>query len=185
MSDALAICKSAIETNNPTIVSDYTLKLEPEFREIKTALDKKDVSVNASCLCSLQVDRLASTLIFQKQIIRRRNQPNSPPPSPRTTATPRRPAMIRLAPTADRLPLAALRPISERLATAAEAVSTTRSAVPSVVRRHDETMIHSTAVAVTQPPVPQQQPIHSATRLALTRRSLRTYVFVFCLVVVA
>lgn len=61
MSDALAICKSAIETNNPTIVSDYTLKLEPEFREIKTALDKKDVSVNASCLCSLQVDLLAST----------------------------------------------------------------------------------------------------------------------------
>lgn len=45
MSDALAICKSAMETNNPSVVSDYTLQLEPEFRDVRYALEKLDVSV--------------------------------------------------------------------------------------------------------------------------------------------
>lgn len=38
MRDALAICKVAIEENNPVVVSDYSLGIEPEFRDFKTLL---------------------------------------------------------------------------------------------------------------------------------------------------
>lgn len=41
MNDALAMCKIAIEESNPSMVSDYSLKLEPDFREIKQSLDEK------------------------------------------------------------------------------------------------------------------------------------------------
>lgn len=50
MGDALTICKSAIENSNPSMVSDYTLKLEPEFRDVKLALEKKDVRPRLSLL---------------------------------------------------------------------------------------------------------------------------------------
>ena len=45
MSDALAICKSAIEASDPSLVSDYSLKLEPDFREAKDALHEKQVKL--------------------------------------------------------------------------------------------------------------------------------------------
>lgn len=45
MNDALALCKTALETNDPNYVSYYSLKLEPDFREAKTALEKKPVSI--------------------------------------------------------------------------------------------------------------------------------------------
>lgn len=38
MKDALALCKVAIEENNAVIVSDYSLSIEPEFRDFKKAL---------------------------------------------------------------------------------------------------------------------------------------------------
>uniref|UniRef100_A0A1Q3FXS5 Putative epidermal growth factor receptor substrate 15-like 1 n=1 Tax=Culex tarsalis TaxID=7177 RepID=A0A1Q3FXS5_CULTA len=43
MTDALAMFRSAIDTNDPSMVSDYSLKIEPEFREAKQALEEKEV----------------------------------------------------------------------------------------------------------------------------------------------
>lgn len=38
MKDALALCKVAIEENNPVVVSDYSLSIEPEFRDFRKVL---------------------------------------------------------------------------------------------------------------------------------------------------
>lgn len=38
MKDALELCKVAIEENNAAIVSDYSLNIEPEFREFKRGI---------------------------------------------------------------------------------------------------------------------------------------------------
>lgn len=46
MNDALELCKAALETNDPNSVSYYSLKLEPDFREAKKALEEKPVSVS-------------------------------------------------------------------------------------------------------------------------------------------
>lgn len=43
MNDALAVCKSAIEANDPSQASYFSLKIEPDFREAKRALDAKPV----------------------------------------------------------------------------------------------------------------------------------------------
>lgn len=43
MNDALAVCKSAIEANDPSQASYFSLKIEPDFREAKKALDAKPV----------------------------------------------------------------------------------------------------------------------------------------------
>ncbi|XP_038108715.1 epidermal growth factor receptor substrate 15-like 1 isoform X2 [Culex quinquefasciatus] len=43
MTDALAMFRNAIDTNDPSLVSDYSLKIEPEFREAKQALEEKEV----------------------------------------------------------------------------------------------------------------------------------------------
>lgn len=43
LKDALAMCKSAIDANDASYVSDYTLKLEPDFREAKTVFEAKEV----------------------------------------------------------------------------------------------------------------------------------------------
>lgn len=43
ISDALEACKAAIENNDPNSVSYYTLKIEPDFREAKTALEDRKV----------------------------------------------------------------------------------------------------------------------------------------------
>lgn len=43
MTDALAMFRNAIDTNDPSLVSDYSLKIEPEFREAKLALEEKEV----------------------------------------------------------------------------------------------------------------------------------------------
>lgn len=43
MNDALAVCKAAIDASDPSSVSYYSLKLEPDFREAKTALQEKPV----------------------------------------------------------------------------------------------------------------------------------------------
>ncbi|XP_053694497.1 epidermal growth factor receptor substrate 15-like 1 isoform X2 [Sabethes cyaneus] len=43
MTDALAMFRNAIDTNDPVLVSDYSLKIEPEFREAKQALEEKEV----------------------------------------------------------------------------------------------------------------------------------------------
>uniref|UniRef100_A0A1Y9H2K0 Epidermal growth factor receptor substrate 15-like 1 n=2 Tax=Anopheles dirus TaxID=7168 RepID=A0A1Y9H2K0_9DIPT len=43
MTDALSMFRSAIDSNDPVLVSDYSLKIEPEFREAKQALEEKEV----------------------------------------------------------------------------------------------------------------------------------------------
>uniref|UniRef100_A0AAG5DT52 Epidermal growth factor receptor substrate 15-like 1 n=1 Tax=Anopheles atroparvus TaxID=41427 RepID=A0AAG5DT52_ANOAO len=43
MTDALSMFRSAIESNDTILVSDYALKIEPEFREAKQALEEKEV----------------------------------------------------------------------------------------------------------------------------------------------
>ncbi|XP_052892338.1 epidermal growth factor receptor substrate 15-like 1 isoform X2 [Anopheles moucheti] len=43
MTDALSMFRSAIESNDPILVSDYSLKIDPEFREAKQALEEKEV----------------------------------------------------------------------------------------------------------------------------------------------
>lgn len=48
MRDALALCNSAIAANDPSIVSDYSLKLEPDFREAKKTLEPKVVCILVS-----------------------------------------------------------------------------------------------------------------------------------------
>lgn len=53
MNDALAVCKAAIDNNDPNSVSYYSLKLEPEFREAKKALAAKQASCGGSILCAL------------------------------------------------------------------------------------------------------------------------------------
>lgn len=45
MNDALAVCKTAIETNDPGQASYFSLKIEPDFREAKRALDAKPVGI--------------------------------------------------------------------------------------------------------------------------------------------
>lgn len=45
MKDALTMCKSAIEANDTSYVSDYSLKLEPDFREARTVFEAKEVNV--------------------------------------------------------------------------------------------------------------------------------------------
>lgn len=50
MNEALAICKTAIENNDPTHASYYSLKIEPEFRDAKKALEDKPVRKSDSFL---------------------------------------------------------------------------------------------------------------------------------------
>lgn len=45
MNDALAVCKTAIEASDPSQASYFSLKIEPDFRDAKKALEEKSVSV--------------------------------------------------------------------------------------------------------------------------------------------
>lgn len=47
LNDALAVCKSAIEANDPSQASYFSLKIEPDFREAKKALEEKSVCIHA------------------------------------------------------------------------------------------------------------------------------------------
>lgn len=42
MKDALTMCKSAIDANDVSYVSDYSLKLEPDFREAKSVFEVRE-----------------------------------------------------------------------------------------------------------------------------------------------
>lgn len=44
MNDAVNSCKVALETEDIGAVSDYSLKLCPDFREVKTQLEELNVS---------------------------------------------------------------------------------------------------------------------------------------------
>lgn len=46
LNDALAVCKSAIEANDPSQASYFSLKIEPDFREAKKALNEKPVCIH-------------------------------------------------------------------------------------------------------------------------------------------
>lgn len=48
MNDAVNSCKTALESEDIGTVSDYTLKLNPEFREVKEQLVDMDVSSRLS-----------------------------------------------------------------------------------------------------------------------------------------
>lgn len=41
MTDALLLCRAAIEANDAVIVSDYSLQIEPDFAEARRVLEKK------------------------------------------------------------------------------------------------------------------------------------------------
>lgn len=45
MKDALTMCKSAIDANDVSYVSDYSLKLEPDFREAKSVFEVREVTL--------------------------------------------------------------------------------------------------------------------------------------------
>lgn len=131
MSDALAVCKSAIETNNPSVVSDYTLKLEPEFREIRRALEKKDVRIIEQQETVFSYDSNHARFFF-----RRKNRLTTRPhTNPITVSRP----PIRLAAKPPERPPLVLCTISRRRALAALA-STIRSAVPLAVSKRRATM---------------------------------------------
>lgn len=38
MRDALTACKAAVDDSNTSVISDYSLNIEPDFREYKAAL---------------------------------------------------------------------------------------------------------------------------------------------------
>lgn len=44
MNEALDTCKSAIKASDPSQVSYFALKIEPDFRDAKKALQEKTVS---------------------------------------------------------------------------------------------------------------------------------------------
>lgn len=44
MSDALSLCKSAMSANDPSLVSEYSLKLQPDFRVASETLKDKQVT---------------------------------------------------------------------------------------------------------------------------------------------
>lgn len=50
MKDALLSCKNAIEENSSNLVSDYSLNIEPEFREFKQALLSPEAKAKGLCL---------------------------------------------------------------------------------------------------------------------------------------
>lgn len=41
MTDALLLCRAAVESNDAVIVSDYSLQIEPDFAEARRVLEKK------------------------------------------------------------------------------------------------------------------------------------------------
>ena len=43
MRDALVVCKAAVEENNANLVTDYSLNIEPEFRDFKKLLTTPEV----------------------------------------------------------------------------------------------------------------------------------------------
>lgn len=45
LNDGLTVLKAAIEADNPSLVSDYTLKLEPDFREARLTLEQRQVCI--------------------------------------------------------------------------------------------------------------------------------------------
>lgn len=44
MTDALLLCRAAVESNDAVIVSDYSLQIEPDFAEAIRVLEKKPES---------------------------------------------------------------------------------------------------------------------------------------------
>lgn len=50
MNDALAVCKTAIEANDPSQASYFSLKIEPDFREAKKVLQDKPVRIQFSLI---------------------------------------------------------------------------------------------------------------------------------------
>lgn len=48
MNDALSDCKAAIEENDPTQASYFSLKIEPDFLEAKKVFEEKSVSEDFS-----------------------------------------------------------------------------------------------------------------------------------------
>ena len=43
MNDAVNACKAAIDIDDPSLISDYSLKLSPDFRDVKRQLDDMEV----------------------------------------------------------------------------------------------------------------------------------------------
>lgn len=50
ISDAVNMCKTVIDIDDPSLISDYSLSLDPDFREVKQRLDELNVSILLSYL---------------------------------------------------------------------------------------------------------------------------------------
>lgn len=54
MNDALAVCKAAVEENNASAVSDYSLNIEPDFRDIRDVLVSPEKPKESKLILNLQ-----------------------------------------------------------------------------------------------------------------------------------
>lgn len=74
MSDALSLCKSAMSTNDPSMVSEYSLKLQPDFRVANETLKEKQVNyahfLNLNNIIRF-LNRKANHLMMQVDLARR------------------------------------------------------------------------------------------------------------------
>lgn len=62
MKDALLVCKAAVEENNVALVTDYSLNIEPEFRDFKKALLSPEEKAQESKFHSNSHDSRHSTI---------------------------------------------------------------------------------------------------------------------------
>lgn len=46
MNDAIALCKIAIEENNPSVISEYSLNIEPDYKKAILILEPKEENKN-------------------------------------------------------------------------------------------------------------------------------------------
>lgn len=74
MTDALALCKIAVEENNASIISDYSLNIEPEFRDFKKALLSPEEKAKEGELIFSPSTLLAPTKLFPSKILMIRNR---------------------------------------------------------------------------------------------------------------
>lgn len=66
MNDAVNSCKVALETEDIGAVSDYSLKLCPDFREVKTQLEELNVSNLLSLFSRASITSLGHSLSLSR-----------------------------------------------------------------------------------------------------------------------
>lgn len=67
MKDALIVCRAAVEESNASLVTDYSLNIEPEFRDFKSALlspeakakDGESLAIAHKCILNSKINSTA------------------------------------------------------------------------------------------------------------------------------